>query len=378
MLKIQQPPKFYQEIISLINSDLGEAEAVTRLYLAADENNFYLLSAIATIFFEQKKFSECSNIFESILLHYGDSYPNIKLSIYSSLGQSRLNEKNYSAAIEVYTMLNKLKPNDCNIIGPLAYCHVHRKSYDVAKQYIQTAFELDEHNANTLFVSGYLKECTRNLEGAVSDYNSALLTNPLHQSARQNRDGLFEKLTRINAWMLSNEEASIVMVGNSHFDFANWEEMFPGKGIVTQGVGGACTIDILERVDGILKTKANKVFLQIGLGDFTALNHSVEVVFYRYKQIVELLGFSINQVFILSTIKVNSDIMGEDYLRINHLIDSLNIQLSTLGARSGIKYIDINFNLCTDGCLKEDLSYDGVHLNEQGYKVLKNSLHKYV
>jgi lysophospholipase L1-like esterase len=43
-----------------------------------------------------------------------------------------------------------------------------------------------------------------------------------------------------------------------------------------------------------------------------------------------------------------------------------------------VAFIDVNAGLVGEGGLKSDLTYDGVHLNGEGYRVWKREISKYL
>jgi len=54
---------------------------------------------------------------------------------------------------------------------------------------------------------------------------------------------------------------------------------------------------------------------------------------------------------------------------INLKVDTLNHFLREMAIRKKIEFIDVNSAVSVNKRLKKNLTYDGVHLNEQGYKL---------
>ena len=74
------------------------------------------------------------------------------------------------------------------------------------------------------------------------------------------------KIYTINKKSFFEENArkvEIVMLGDSITDNAEWSDLFPLKEISDHGIGGDTTADVLDRIDLIYKTNAEKIFNSI-------------------------------------------------------------------------------------------------------------------
>jgi len=172
--------------------------------------------------------------------------------------------------------------------------------------------------------------------------------------------------------------ASVVMIGDSLTDGAEWGEMFPGTAIANRGIDGDTTGGVLKRMEGIKSVHARKAFLMIGINDFGKENRSVDVVFGDYAKIVSQLEKSGMKVFIQSTLLCNEAKAGWiSCAAIQGKILELNRRLAAL-ASGNVAFVDVNAGLVGEGGLKSDLTYDGVHLNGEGYLVWKREISKYL
>ena len=170
---------------------------------------------------------------------------------------------------------------------------------------------------------------------------------------------------------------SVVMVGDSLTDGAEWGEMFPGIAVANRGVDGDTTAGVLRRLEGIVSVHARKAFVMIGINDFKE-DRSVEAVFRDYRGIVSRLSESGTKVFIQSTLLCNEAKAGWiSCAAIQGRIRELNRRLAGL-ASADVAFIDINAGLAGPGGLKAELSYDGVHLNGEGYRIWKTEISKFV
>jgi lysophospholipase L1-like esterase len=171
--------------------------------------------------------------------------------------------------------------------------------------------------------------------------------------------------------------ASTVMIGDSLTDGAEWKEMFPGSAVVNRGVDGDTSAGVLRRMDGITAARAKKAFVMIGINDFKE-GRTVDAVFEDYRTIVSALGKSGMRVFVQSTLMCNA--AKAEWIgcaAIQGKIRDLNRRLAGL-ASAKVTYIDINAGLTGPEGLRPDLTYDGVHLNGEGYRIWRDEISKFV
>jgi lysophospholipase L1-like esterase len=171
--------------------------------------------------------------------------------------------------------------------------------------------------------------------------------------------------------------ASIVMVGDSLTDGAEWREMFPGMAIVNRGVDSDTTTGVLRRMESIVSARARKAFVMIGINDFKE-GRTVDAVFQDYRNIVSGLDQGGMKVFVQSTLLCNEPKAGWiSCAAIQGKIKELNRRLSGL-ASPKVAFIDINAGLTGPEGLRPDLTYDGVHLNGEGYRIWRDEISKFV
>jgi len=172
--------------------------------------------------------------------------------------------------------------------------------------------------------------------------------------------------------------ASVVMVGDSLTDGAEWREVFPGVAVVNRGVDEDTTAGVLRRMDGIVSTRARKAFVMIGINDFGREDRTVDAVFRDYRGIVSGLDASGMKVFVQSTLFCN-EAKAEwiSCAAIQGKIKELNRRLAGLASGS-VTFVDINAGLAGEGGLKPELTYDGVHLNGAGYRIWRDEIAKFV
>jgi lysophospholipase L1-like esterase len=171
-----------------------------------------------------------------------------------------------------------------------------------------------------------------------------------------------------------SHQADVVMIGDSLTDGAEWAEMFPGQDIVNRGIDSDTTDGVLARLDTILALQPKQAFVMIGINDFADRRVSVASVFANYRSIVFRLNRAGAKVFVQSTLPCN-EAKGawKSCAALNPKIRQLNARLPTL-ASADVTFIDMAPLVAADGGLKSELTYDGIHLNGQGYRLWKDAI----
>jgi lysophospholipase L1-like esterase len=172
--------------------------------------------------------------------------------------------------------------------------------------------------------------------------------------------------------------SSVVMVGDSLTGGAEWRELFPDVSIANRGIDGDTTGGVLERMAGIASVHAQKAFVMIGINDFTDAGKSVEEVFGNYMKIVAALKLGGAEVFVQSTLMCNErKAAWKSCAAANAKIRQLNRKLAAPGQKA-FTFIDINRKLADKGGLRDELTYDGVHLNGSGYLLWRDEIAPFV
>lgn len=173
---------------------------------------------------------------------------------------------------------------------------------------------------------------------------------------------------------------TIIFLGDSITECYNLDEHFSDIKLINKGKSGDTTIDILNRLnESVFMFNPDIVFLLIGTNDLELLNS-------RPKQIIKNITKIIKQIknynskitiYLQSIYPVNHPIKpfsvgkrtNKDILEINKEIKK--IKLAT--------YLDVA-SILTDekGNLNKEFTYDGIHINKNGYNIITNYLSKYI
>lgn len=174
--------------------------------------------------------------------------------------------------------------------------------------------------------------------------------------------------------ILPNDTAEIVFVGNSITEGFPLQEMFGSLKIKNRGVGGNEVLDVLNRLHEITASNPRKIFLQIGINDFIN-GRTVDSTFQDFAKVISKM-----QKDSLSTsIYVQS--LFPTSLKLKHLIpkiETYNKKLNSFCLQNGITYIDLYSHFSTPLGLDSTLTYDGIHLNGNGYLKWKGLIENYI
>lgn len=181
---------------------------------------------------------------------------------------------------------------------------------------------------------------------------------PSHRSQRQ---GMFA-LTQI-------ERASVVMLGDSLTERAQWSEITGCPFVANRGIGADDSAGVLRRLDEVTKLKPLAVFLMIGVND-VASSVPVEKIAANVQQTVAQLNEADIKVYLTAVLPVT-----QGYRRkINPKINELNVLYARMQSDK-VKFIDFTREVAgEEGALADGLSIDGIHLSPEGYRIWRDAV----
>ena len=180
-----------------------------------------------------------------------------------------------------------------------------------------------------------------------------------------------------------NQEKSktnrLVFLGNSITEGGDWKKLTKDTTALNRGISGDITFGLLARVDEVTSRKPSKVFILIGVNDLSK-GIPDEVILQNIFMLVKQIQATApaTKIYVQSILPVNPsfDNFPKSYNKLDHIL-VINMQLQKIAERFGYMYIDL-FEKFKDseGLLDKRFSYDGLHLNAQGYllwgEVLRN------
>ena len=173
---------------------------------------------------------------------------------------------------------------------------------------------------------------------------------------------------------LFDEIKDITLIGNSLFD--NWKiEKLNNNSVANLGIAGISTKQYQEYIlnENKIKCIANKTIIMTGTNDIIDKSLNFEDILNNINKLIESL-LKINKnakiYFIeIPSIAFRMDRNKEEIFKLNEYLKN-NLDES-------IKYIKLNEDMTDDfKNLKLEYTYDGLHFNEEGYKILEKILEK--
>lgn len=174
-------------------------------------------------------------------------------------------------------------------------------------------------------------------------------------------------------------ENSTIFIGDSITQRGLWNELFPEENVINRGVNSDTTEGVKNRLDDIVSSNPEKVFLMIGINDLYAEKTTDEIV-SNYEDILnQFKSESPNtKVYVQSVLPLNYEMYYAGDKIKNETIKDLNKELKNLSTRFNYTFIDLYSKFEKNGQLNKQLSYDGIHLSGEGYNVWKESIEKYI
>jgi lysophospholipase L1-like esterase len=164
----------------------------------------------------------------------------------------------------------------------------------------------------------------------------------------------------------------IIFLGNSITEGGQWQELTGDRSVVNRGIGGDVTFGILNRLDDIIVRRPAKLFILIGINDISK-DFPANVIVENYRSIIQSLKAKSpkTKIYVQSLLPVNPRYprFPQHYDKGDHVI-VVNHQLQELAAAENVAFINL-YPLFLDqqNFLNANYTYDGLHLNAEGYKV---------
>jgi lysophospholipase L1-like esterase len=218
----------------------------------------------------------------------------------------------------------------------------------------------------------YLVSKTKSILSAESSSTSDKAIAQKSFSARHfDRKSIYESLP--------DEENEIIFLGDSIVDDGEWTELFKNLKIKNRGVPGDRSDGVLNRLEEVVSSLPDKIFLMIGYND---LSKGVEIAdtVANYKEILQTIRDRSprTKIYIHSVLPVKYDAYRGKVK--NHQVIRLNNQLKQLSKQFNLTYIDLFSNFCgSDQQLHAHFAgKDGLHLNGRAYQKWKSILENHI
>ncbi len=150
--------------------------------------------------------------------------------------------------------------------------------------------------------------------------------------------------------------------------------------IINRGITGDFTEGVLKRLDEVTSLKPSKLFLEIGINDLVE-HVSIKEVTKNYRLIVKEIRkrSPATKIYFQSLLPVNMiSTLVTSTQDVNEEVKEQNKALKELAKEQQVTFIDLYDNYVIDGGLNPRLTWDGIHLVDEGYTIWKNLLIPYL
>lgn len=169
------------------------------------------------------------------------------------------------------------------------------------------------------------------------------------------------------------KQATIVFLGNSITHGVNWNELLGRDDVIERGIPSDILEGMYARLDNILSLQPKVVFIMGGINDIYS-NIPVEKIFTTYKEILRKLGDKGIKLVVQATLYVNPQWHNAEEK--NKEVEKLNLLLRDYCYPRKIEYLDLNLKLSRDKQLRDEMTYDGVHLTPKAYQIWQSEADK--
>ncbi|MGZ0017625.1 GDSL-type esterase/lipase family protein [Yeosuana sp. AK3] len=158
----------------------------------------------------------------------------------------------------------------------------------------------------------------------------------------------------------------IVFLGNSITENAgDWSKRFNNPKAKNRGIAGDTTDGVLARLGELTYCEPKQVFILIGINDLFRDDMTSEKV---YENILKIVN-QIHEKSSNTTIFVHT-ILPTNTVKIKEKIQITNTLLRNAASKNPYQLIELHTEFTdNDGLMNMQLSNDGVHLNETGYRI---------
>ena len=175
--------------------------------------------------------------------------------------------------------------------------------------------------------------------------------------------------------IMPNDTSEIIFLGNSITDYCDWYELFGNANIKNRGIGGDIINGVIDRIEEIVESNPQKIFLMIGINDL-GRGRTVEQILIDYDRLISL----IKQKSPKTELYIQSVLPTDNRKTLQNVdIISINAGLKSLTEKHLLTYVNLFDLLKTDeNTLDKAYTFDGLHVNGQGYVIWKKAIEKYV
>lgn len=172
-----------------------------------------------------------------------------------------------------------------------------------------------------------------------------------------------------------NYKADVCFFGNSIIADANFQEDFPNLKIVNLGYSGDDLNGMIVRHKMIFEVHPTKIFLMAGINDLSKRRENIENIIVKYSMLLDSINkYNPNsEIYLFSILPINHKMKNTSVTK--DRIIKTNNEIKNIALKRSITYIDLySLFVGEDNNMEEKYTYDGIHLNRNGYDIWNNVL----
>ena len=177
------------------------------------------------------------------------------------------------------------------------------------------------------------------------------------------------------------EKHQIVFLGNSLTQGGKWNEYFPEKNTANRGIIGDNTDGISARLDEVIESRPKKLFILTGVNDVSQ-NYNNDYICNNLMLIIRRVKTEspATVIYMQSLLPINNSFgRYKKLIKKEKQIEKLNKQIAKLCKTENILFINLYPSfLIEKRLLDPKYTTDGLHLNEEGYKIWVDEIRKFV
>lgn len=176
-----------------------------------------------------------------------------------------------------------------------------------------------------------------------------------------------------------------VIVGDSLVNLGEWSELMNDPHVKNRGISGDTTTDVLARLDTITRGHPNTIVLMVGINNFQS-GYSVERSVSEYRQIINRIKTESpnTRIIAIRVLPVNPtlyrqyissdhpEIMPPDQNQIEKFLNRIWMTAKPVPC----PLYNLPGLLTQQGYLDERYTFDGLHLNGAGLRIVADTIKK--
>ena len=199
------------------------------------------------------------------------------------------------------------------------------------------------------------------------------------EQAHKYTDYYYQRASHFAELPITSED--IVFFGNSLTNGGRWHEMFQNPNIKNRGIVGDIIQGLYDRADMILKGQPKKIFLLIGANDISHHVGADSIAKALDKLIGKIKSECPNtELYMQSMLPINNDfkryknLFGEE-----NTFFVGNVLYEQVARKHNVTWVNLfPWFANNEAKLRKELTSDGLHLKENGYKIWRDEVAKYV